>query len=129
MTYLFIFIFQKIGNEVVLPSDLWHELTGSVGGGRDVLIFFQDLSSHPKAVPRRSSELTIEDKQALRSQGVTSDCQDELFILTARYKLDKECKIVGVKSGKISKVEIMECTRHLLTTTKNDGGKITKVSV
>ena len=110
----------------MLLSDLWYNQT--VRGGRDVLNLFQDQFSHPDAVPRRSGILTVKDKQTLHSQGVTSDCQDEVAIFTARYGLDiKHCKIVGVKSGKISKVEIMECIRHLLTTTKNDGGRITNL--
>ena len=75
-------------------------------------------------MPRRSSNLTIKDKQTLHSQGVPPDCQDERAIVKAKYILDKRFKIVGVKSGKMSREEIMECIRHLLTTTKNDGGRI-----
>ena len=48
--------------------------------------------------------------------------QDDLAIVKARCEVDKECAIVGVKSGQLSQEEVMESIRHLLTTTKNDGG-------
>ena len=75
-------------------------------------------------MPRQSSKLTAEGKQTLQHQGVSPDCQDELAIVTARYGLDKRFKIVAVKSGKVSRDEVMEYIRYLLTTTKNDGGRI-----
>ena len=118
-----LYFFQTIGNEIVLSSDLWHKAKG-VGGGRDVLIIFHDLSSHPEAVPRRSGILTAEGKQTLQCQGVSPDCQDDVAIEAARYGLDKRRKIVAVKSGKVAREEIMEYIRYLLTTTKNDGGRI-----
>ena len=95
-------------------------------GGRDVLILAPDLSlPHPEAVPRRPGQLTQEDKLKLQSQGLPPDlCHNELAITKARYELDKMCKIVEVKSGKLlSQEEAIENIAHLLNTTQNDGGK------
>ena len=117
----------------MVPATLWYK-TGvvdySVCGGRDVLIIFSDLLlPHPEAVARRPGQLTKEDKLKLLIQGVPPDCQDDLDIVTARYKLDKRCKIVGVKSGSSqSRGEVMKSIGQLLTTTKNDGGKILLLS-
>ena len=71
---------------------------------------------------RRPGQLTEEDKQTLLSQGVSPEGQDDLAIVKARCEVDKRFRIVGVKSGQLSREEVMESIRHLLTTTKNDGG-------
>ena len=72
---------------------------------------------------RRPGQLTKEDKQKLLRQGVTGDYQDELDIVRARWELDKECKIVEVKSGhSMSREEVSKSITHLFNTTKNDGG-------
>ena len=73
---------------------------------------------------RRPGQLTEKDKLKLQSQGVLPDCPDELAIATARWNLDKECKIVEVKSGKsLSREKVLESIGYLLLTTQNDGGK------
>ena len=115
-------------NEV--PRKLWHDRGGTVkysaAGGRDVLILAPDLSlPHPEAVPKRPGQLTQEDKLKLQRQGVLSGSyDDELVIINSRYALDKECKIVQIKSGQgLSQEEVLENIHLLLTTTKNDGGK------
>ena len=97
----------------------------AVGGGRDVLIIAPDLSlPHPKAVARRPGQLTQKDKLKLLSQGVSPECQDEVAIVRARHELDKNQKIIGVKSRKpLSQKEILKSIEDLLLTTKNDGGK------
>ena len=110
-----------------MPGRLWRS-TGTmvygVGGGRDVLIIAPDQTHHnPEAVARRPGQLTEEDKQTLQSQGVSPEGQSDLAIVKSRHQLDKRQKIVGVKSGQLSRDEVMESIRHLLTTTKNDGGK------
>ena len=95
-------------------------------GGRDVLILAPDLSlPHPEAVPRRPGQLTQEDRLKLQSQELPPDsCHNELDIIKARYELDKECKIVEVKSGRsLSQEEVVENIAHLLNTTRNDGSK------
>ena len=109
-----------------MSGRLWYE-TGTIvygiGGGRDVLIIAPDQPLHnPEAVARRPGQLTEEDKQTLLSQGVSPEGQSDLAIVKARCELDKEIRIVGVKSGQLSREEVMESIRHLLTTTKNDGG-------
>ena len=112
-----------------MPHKLW-SWTGTIaynaGGGRDVLILAPDLSlPHPEAVPRRPGQLTQEDKLKLHSQGLPPDsCHNELDITKARYELDKESKIIEVKSGQsLSREEVIENIAHLLNTTQNDGGK------
>ena len=108
-----------------MPGSLWYETKTTdygIGGGRDILIIAPDQPLHnPEAVARRPGQLTKEDKQKL-SQGVSPEGQDEVAIVKARYQLDKINRIVGVKSGQLSREEVMESIRHLLTTTKNDGG-------
>ena len=76
-------------------------------------------------MPRRPGQLTQEDKLELQSQGLPPDsCHNELDIIKARYTLDKECKIIKIKSGKsLSREEAIENIAHLLNTTQNDGGK------
>ena len=94
----------------------------NAAGGRDVLIIAPDLSlPHPEAVARRPGQLTEEDKLTLQSQGLPPDCQNELAIIEARCKLDKRLEIAGIV--KISRGDIIEYILHLLTTTKNNGGK------
>ena len=109
-----------------MPGRLWCS-TGTtrygVGGGRDVLIIASDQPLHnPKAVARRPGQLTEDDKQTLLSQGVSPEGQDELAIVKARCEVDKRYRIVGVKSGQLSREEVMESIRHLIATTRNDGG-------
>ena len=114
-------------NEV--PRKLWHDRGGTVKysavGGRDVLILAPDLSlPHPEAVPKRSGQLTQEDKLKLQSQGLPPDSyHNELDIIKARYELNKGYKIVEVKSGQSLSREVIENIAHLLNTTQNDGGK------
>ena len=110
-----------------MPGRLWRS-TGTtaygIGGGRDVLIIASDQPLHnPEVVARRPGQLTEEDKQTLLSQGVSPEGQDDLAVVKARCEVDKEIRVVGVKSGQLSREEVMESIRQLLTTTKNDGGK------
>lgn len=114
-----------------MPSRLWgwdrtSTTDSGAGGGKDVLIIFSDLPlPDTEAVARRSGQLTKVDKQRLQNQDVPPDCKDELAIAMERYNLDKECRIVGVRSGKsLSRVEVMNTIAHLLTTRQNDGGKM-----
>ena len=97
----------------------------SIGDGKDVLIIYEDPPSHPEAVPRRSGKLTAEFKKILQQQGIPPKFQNELAIITARFAQDKRFKIFAVKSGKLSREEVMDNIRDLLITTKNDGGRIT----
>ena len=109
---------------------LWDSRGGTVKygavGGRDVLIIAPDLSlPQLEAVARRSGQLTKEDKLMLQSQGLPPDsCHNELAIIKARYELDRECKIAGVKSGQsVTQEEVIQTMAHLLNITQNDGGK------
>ena len=98
----------------------------NAGGDRDVLILAPELSlPHPEAMPRRPGQLTQKDKLKLQRQGLPPDsCRNELDITKARCELDKECKIIEVKSGQsLSRKEVIENIAHLLNTTQNDGGK------
>ena len=114
----------------MVPAALWYERDTttkySVGGGRDVLIITSDLPlPHPEAVARRPGQLTEEDKQKLQSQGVLFESQSDLAIVQAKHQLDKRITIVEVKSGELlSCEEVIKRVSLLLTTTKNDGGKI-----
>ena len=75
---------------------------------------------------RRPGQLTQEDKLKLLSQGVIPESENQLdaCIIKARYRLDKNCSIVEVKSGQlISHKEVLESIEHVLNTTENDGGK------
>ena len=121
------FIFQSAASNKV-PSNLWYSTITTeyeVGGGRDVLIIAPDLPlPHPEAVERRPGQLTEEDKLKLQSQRVPTDCHNELDIIKARYELDKDCKIVEIKSGQsLSREEVIKSITHFLSTTQNDGGK------
>ena len=97
----------------------------NAAGGREVLILAPDLSlPHPEAVPRRSGQLTQEDKLGLLSQGLPPDCQNELEITKAKYELGKIYTLVEVKSGQsLSQIEVLDNIDQLLNTTQNDGGK------
>ena len=99
----------------------------NAGGGRDVLIVAPDLSLfNPEAVARRPGQLTEENKLKLQSQGLPPDCQNELAIVEAKYKLGKVYTIVEVKSGQaLSRDEVTENIIHLLNTTQKDGDKDT----
>ena len=109
---------------------MWHKtavIRYNAAGGRDVLILAPDLSlSHPEAVARRPGQLTEEDKLQLLLQGVIPESENQLdtYIIKARYRLDKNCSIVEVKSGwSVSYKEVLGSIEHLLNTTENDGGK------
>ena len=99
----------------------------NAAGGREVVILAPDLSlPHPEAVARRPGHLTEEDKLKLQRQGVTTDCQNELDIMKAKYELGKAYTVVEVKSGQsLLQKEVLDIIDHLLITTQNDGGKVT----
>ena len=114
-----------------MSSTLWGSngsTVYSIGGDRDVLLIAPNLLPHHnfEAVVRRPGELTEEDRQKLLNQGVSPelDDQDEVAIVKARYQLDRKCKRVEVKSGHVSRNEVMKSINHILTTTKSHGGKI-----
>ena len=114
---------------VKVSGDLWYRtnrIRYSVGGGRDVLIISSDRpTTHREAVARKRHLLSWEDKQKLLSQGVFLESQDELAIVTARYKLDKKKTLVAIKSGPhLKREDVMKSIEHHLMTTQNDGGKI-----
>ena len=119
---------QATPGKIEAPGRLWHKTTViryNAAGGRDVLILAPDLSLlHLGAVARRPGQLTQEDKLKLLSQGLPPEAQNELDIITARYRLAKDCSIVEVKSGQsISYKEVLGSIEYVLKTTKNDGGK------
>ena len=121
-------MFQAEVSNNEVPSSLWYstKTTGyEAGGGRDILILAPNLSlPHPEAVARRPGQLTEEDKLKLQSQGLPHDCHGELEIIRSRCELDKKLKVIGVKSGKLLREDIIKHIAHLLTTTCNDGGKL-----
>ena len=111
-----------------VPSSLWcgtRQIAYQAIGGRDVLILAPDLSlPHPKAVARRSGQLTKKDRNKLQTEGLPPDYQDELAIIKARHKLEKRHTIVRIESGQhLSREEIKRNITQLLMTTQNEGGK------
>ena len=111
-----------------VPGRLWHKtavIRYAAGGGRDILILAPDLSlPHPEAVARRPGQLTQEDKLWLLNQGLPPEAQNELDIIKARYRQDKDCSVVKIKSRwSISYKEVLGSIENLLNTTENDGGK------
>ena len=95
-----------------------------------MLIIASDLplSNNPEAVPRRPAQLTKDDQQTLKSQDVPLDCQDEPAIIKARQELNKENKIIEVKTSETNKPlfreDVMKDITKLLNHTKNDGGML-----
>ena len=114
----------------MVPAALWYvrdtTTKYSAGGGRDVLIIASDLLlPHSEAVARKPGQLTAEDKQKLQSQGVIFESPNDLAIVKAKHQLDKRITIVEVKSGELLSYEdVIKSVSRLLTTTKNDGGRI-----
>lgn len=86
---------------------------------QDVLIIASDvpLPNNPEAVPRRPAQLTEEERQKLKSQGFSPDCQDEVAIVKASYDLEK---IFGVEKSEPKKLLSRELVRRRCTTILND---------
>ena len=81
------------------------------------------LPSNPEAVPRRPAKLTKENRQKLKSQGVPSDCQDEVAITQARYNKFTEVMVRTSYPKKLLRKDVMKSIAHLLNYTKCDTGK------
>ena len=106
--------------------------TGSIAysaqGGRDVLIIESDLPlPHPETTPRRSAQLTDDNRQKLKSQGVSSDDLDEASIIRQRYECDKRRTLFRVLRSEpghqLHQGDVIESITELFSGTKNDGGK------
>ena len=79
---------------------------------------------------RRPGQLTEEDKLKLQSQGLPPDCQDELDIITVRWKLDERIQIVKFKKRQpLSREEVLESIAYLFNTTLKDGGRIFYIGI
>ena len=105
----------------------WPTSNFGAQGVRDVLIIASDLPlpNNPEAVPRRPAQLTKEDQQKLKSQGVPSDCQDESAIIKARYELNKRFRVKTSETNKpLFWEDVMKDITKLLNHTKNDGGML-----
>ena len=92
-----------------------------------MLIIESDLHiSSPEVVPRRSGELTDEDIQKLKSQGVSSDDLDKASIVKARYECDKRRTLFRVikseSDNPLSLDKVRRSITELFECTKNDGG-------
>ena len=102
-------------------------LAYGVQGGRDVLIVESDHPPlDPEVVPRWPSHLTDEQKQKLKSQGVSSDDLDEASIIRERYEQDKRRTLFRVIRSEpdnlLSLDTVQRSINELFQTTKNDGG-------
>ena len=75
---------------------------------------------------RRSGQLTEEDKQKLKSQGVTSDDLDEVSIIKGGYECDKRRTLFQVLKSEpekqLSQEQVVKSITKLFQSTKNDGG-------
>ena len=119
-------ITQVAGREVE-----WYgsgSLEYSAQGGRDVLIIEADLPlPDPQVVSRRTAHLTDDDRQKLKSQGISSDDLHEASIIRARYEYDKRRTLFRVlrseSDHQLRRQEVYESITELFRRTKNDGGK------
>lgn len=100
----------------------------SAQGGRDVLIIESDLLlPDSEVVSRRTAHLTDDDRQKLKSQGVSSDDLHEASIIRARYECDKRRTLFRVLRSEpdhqLRRQKVYDSITELFRRTKNDGGK------
>lgn len=85
------------------PGPEWTYFHGKwmVGGEREVLLVVSlGASASPDAVPHAKAEgISPEDRRKLESQGVPSDCEDDVSIVRARISLDRDYQLSREVSG------------------------------
>ena len=93
-------------------------------GSREIIILTSTCSLEDSSVvPRCSVRLPEEDQRKLNGQGIPSDCCDDLSIIQARIKLDKECEVVRVGHGEeLSRNDVLKQLENVMKTTNKDGG-------
>ena len=95
----------------------------------EVLIISQDESLHAAdAVPRRTCELTEDDKKQLERLNIpTSNWQDDASIVSARYALDKRYMTVKIvrntPENLLSKNKALQAIRDIMKTSTKPAGK------
>ena len=95
----------------------------------EVLIIQQDDNLHvTDAVPRRSCELTEDDKKQLERLNVSSDCQhDDASITAARCALDKRVTNIRIERSKpgsqLTKRQVLQMIKDTMKTSTKPGGK------
>ena len=98
----------------------------------EALLISQDDSLQVgDAVPRRSCELTEDDKQKLERLNISPDSQyDDASIMAARYALDKRFTNIRVERSKhgsqLSKSRVLQMIRNAMKTSTKPRGKQTK---
>ena len=124
------------GEDRPLPTDPGVEWSSDNGkysysayGTKDVLIIAPDSSNvPPDAVPRRRREalLTEKDQAKLENQGVErKHHRDDVSIMTARYRLDKECSMLEGVFGEVSCDKVKKKISTTLNNTKKAAGMLT----
>ena len=96
----------------------------------ECLIISQDKDLQvADAVPRRSCELTDDDKQQLERLNLPqSSWKDDASIMATRYALDKRFTTVTVEKSKsencLNKGRVMQLIRDTMKTSTKPGGKV-----
>ena len=115
-------------------SPVWSDNSGKTAygaaGHRDVLIIVsEDDLPEPDVVRRKSAiELTEEERGKLENQGIPREDQcDDLSIVKARYRLDKECTLIGVEIGQpggegLTRESVFKHIATLMNTYDSNGG-------
>ena len=111
----------------------WKEWKGNLitAGDRDVIIIASIGEATARiagVVPRSPHEPMEEDKRRMVDQGLSSEeCTDDISILQARIKLDKELEILEILASdgtrELSKKHILERLESLFKESKKAGGK------
>ena len=95
----------------------------------EVLIINQDEDLQvADAVPRRTCELTDDDKQQLERLNISANCwYDDAGILAARFTLDKRYTMVRIERSKpeckLSKDRVLQLIRDAMKTSTKPKGK------
>lgn len=97
---------------------------------RDILIIIQDEVSQqrPEVIPRRKTELTIEDRLKLEKLALPAvEWENDASIMAARIALDCRLKLVGEERSlpweTLTKKHILKRIERLLKRTLKLGGK------
>ena len=115
------------------PVPHWEDWKGQLtaGGDRDVIIvasFGEAAARIGGAVPRSPHEPTEEDKRRMVDQGLSpEECTDDISILQARLRLDKESEVVEMLASEgtreLSRGYILERIESQLKATEKAGGE------
>ena len=116
------------------PVPHWKDWKGylTTGGDRDVIIIAsigETAARIAGVVPRSPHEPTEEDKRRMVDQGLSpEECTDDISILQARLRLDKEYEVVEmlVSEGmrELTRGHILERLESQFKETEKAGGEI-----